>query len=182
MTNSYMVDYDYTATANGETTSGDMVMYMKNPKFRTDITTTVDGTAMTSRIIYADSKIYSCTDAAGSWSCFESEASATATSANTSEVEDNPDDYAITADGTMVVAGQTASCFRIVANDNSFTSRYCYTASGVPVYIKSEADGYVSELTATSYSETVAESDFDLPAEPGSYPGMPSGYDYSGYT
>ena len=177
MVPAYKVEYDMTAIAAGTATSSKLSMYFKSPKYRTDSTITAAGTTIESRAIFTGSKIYSCSKVEGIWSCLETTVSASANAAaSTQSIQNNPADYAITADGTMVVAGETASCYKVVANDSSYTTRYCYTSSGFPVYIKTEASGYVSELTATSFSQTVVDADFEVPAEPTTmptYPGIP---------
>lgn len=167
----FKVNYDYSATVNGQTTTGTMAMYFKAPSMRTDITMQANGNLVTTQAFFKDGKMYTCTNAVGSFMCLESTAtiSASASGNFVGEVESNQANYNITADGSMSIAQTTATCFKAIGKEQEATTRFCYTADGVPVYTKSEFEGSVTELKATSYSTTVTESDFTLPAQPGSY-------------
>ncbi len=138
---------------------------MGGEKLRTDFV--VSGTETRTYIL--DKDFYTCTND-GAWTCFKFEMQESASDMSYqlgSEVESNPNKYTITADGTMEVAGVTASCYRIVSDEG--TTRYCVSAEGVPLYIQTNSgtgeEGTMIEMKATTYSTQVSEADFALPAE-----------------
>jgi hypothetical protein len=77
-------------------------------------------------------------------------------------IEENPDDFKIYADGTKTIAGTVAKCFRITASQGDV--RECFSKEGVPLYMTSKSSGYEFTMEATSYKTSVSNSDFTPPA------------------
>lgn len=154
----------YVITGSEMPNALEMTQYMKGAgKFRTD--SVFEG--MESRSYVIGNDVYSCTKQEGSWTCFKF--SGTMSGADSYElekgIEEDPGKYTVTADGTKQVAGVTAVCYKVVAEDT--TTRYCVYDS-VPLYVMSTSTSngkqYTSEMTATSYSKSVSDADFVLPA------------------
>ncbi len=162
----WKVTYQLSGTGMQGTT--EMSQYVKGTeKFRTD----VSAAGMETRTYVMDNKAYLCTKT-GEWSCLKftvpKNDSSQASYELESELETDASKYNVTADGTMQVAGVTAACFKVVSADAS--TRYCVSAEGVPLYVKSsaqsEGQAVEYEMKAKSYSASVSDSDFALPAEP----------------
>ena len=114
----------------------------------------------------------------GAWTCFKFSMAGQDSSAGAKEeVESNPQKYNIVADGTMQVAGVIANCFKL-GDVQGFAIRYCYSAEGVPLYYKTtgtaEGKSFEYEMKAKSYSTSVPDSEFELPASPQELPTIPS--------
>lgn len=180
----YMVTYDAKTQAQGQNFNSEMSMYLKGvDKIRTD----VEAQGVETRTIIDGNKIYACNKATGSWMCFETEYETSSSEEMQSDIESNPESYSVTELPDRVIAGANTKCFRVTVEEGNVD--YCFSAEGVPLYIKTtgETEGvsFMNEMTATKYSTTVADSAFDLPAEPGNLNDMlggnlPSGFQMPG--
>ena len=163
----------YSITGTNMQTALQISQYVKGTdKIRNDMA--VQG--MESRTYILGNDAYTCTSQQGSWTCYKYTGAMQAYgSADISKgLEADSSKYTVTADGTMQVAGTTATCYQVVSSDG--TSRYCVSAEGVPLYVKSTSkDNTVMEMTATSYSASVSDADFTLPATPTELPTVPNG-------
>ncbi len=193
----FMVEYSLTSSVNGVTESGTMSQYFGGVnRMRTD--STFEG--VESRIYIVNEEFVSCFMYEGDWQCSklpeaeESEKTDVETG-DLSEYAENNAEYTVSRDGTKQVAGVTADCFKVTEEQG--LSRYCIYDS-IPLYVKTEYDGGMSELTATKYKKGVSNSDFTYPATPtegfggydmgggaaGTLPEgfeMPEGYDAEAY-
>lgn len=175
----YMVSYDMTSIYEGEKTTTAMAMYIKGENVRTD--TSYEETE--ARFYNVDKKSTSCTKQEGEWMCIEfgiEEDNEDNTVADV-DFEDEyyeSDSIVIKKDGTMSVAGTTATCYKIEnIADIEYSYRICYSKEGVPLYMEMKQDGMESKFVASAYSSKVKDSDFDLPAAPIDYGSMiPEGY------
>ncbi|VVC01595.1 Uncharacterised protein [uncultured archaeon] len=161
----YKAAYDVSSEAMGQQTSMQILQYVKGEsKMRSD----TEYAGIQSRTYFVDSIVYVCTNTGTAWTCMKSTAQEepSTTQAN-SEIASNLTDYQVVADGTMQVAGVTATCYKITGKDISYY-RYCASPEGVPLYMKMEASAQgqpvTTEMKATSYSTSVPDSDFVLPA------------------
>ena len=184
----YQANYDLTAVADGKSVQSSLVQYVKvasasSYKYRMD--TSYEG--IESRTFALDKTYTTCTQYSGKWTCFtpQSGSEPTTPQAQASEAS------SVTTDGTMSVAGVTADCYR--ASTSQGAARYCLYQN-IPLYIKTmdKSGTLVSEMKATSYKTTVADSVFTLPAKPSSDPSaayggtfpagqVPDGYDLPNY-
>lgn len=167
----WKVSYDVTSTAPGQggvpqTSTFQMTQFSAPPtKLRMD---SAMG-AVESRTYFVDNVYSSCTKSGADWTCYQLQTQPDADSSAKFEddVKSKPEDYTITADGTMQIAGVTATCYKIYDLQN-FETRYCFSAERVPLYVKTAgtANGVSTstEMKATSYSTSVSDSDFVLPA------------------
>lgn len=171
----YTVTYMSNTNANGQATTIEMTMYndLKNMRMRTDVETS----GVQARTYLLDGTLTACTLQSGSWLCFESGQSTDVVYQNNQDIQENLDNYQVTSLPPRTVAGTLTECFRVVKSGEG-TVDYCLKGT-VPLYVKVEAqaDGntVVSELTATSFKESVSNSDFELPAQAGAMPGFPTG-------
>jgi hypothetical protein len=150
MANQIVYKADYDVVAQGQTSQ--MTQYFKGGNMRMDIT--AQGFEMRSYLL--EDRFYACNMATGSWMCQE-----IAYQKDVSQdVQENIQNYEVTELPSRVIAGTTADCYLVKAEQGDV--EYCY-AEYVPLYIKTSA----SEMTATSYSKSVSSSDLELPAEPG---------------
>lgn len=160
----WKVAYDLKSTYVGKTTNMQMTEYMKTEK-KIRMDSAFDGIE-TQTFMVTD--VYTtCSKQDGSWSCFKLDAKKTDgvdVQATEQKMEDNPNDYEITSDGTMQIAGVTATCFKIVSKQDKYTNRYCFK-DAVPLYVYVQTEDGTSEMKATSYSTKVSDSDFVPPAK-----------------
>jgi hypothetical protein len=165
---------DYAIKVDSEETGmmvSDATHYVKGEKMRMD--STYEG--MSTRTYYLPEGLYSCTEVGGSFMCYSFPKQENAASAALDDIRANPKTYSPVADGTRSIAGATASCYRI-DDANGYQVRYCFSPEGVPLYIKTSGTSggkeMETETEAKSYSTSVADSVFVLPAEPQSL-GLP---------
>ncbi len=157
-------EISYTITTAG--VSIDTIQYVKNDKIRAD--TTAQG--QESRTYLLPTGQYTCTMATGSWMCIDfTEQAGEAMNAGYDDAKANPDKYKskVTAAGTKTVLGQTTTCFNIKDTDYDYT--YCLNAKGAPLHMEGTSGGNPFTYIATAYKESVADSVFTLPAEPGDF-------------
>ncbi len=156
---SFQVVYDVATTSGGKSMRTMMGQFIKGKQLRTDIT----AEGVETRMYFSEGKINTCMNQ-GSWSCFSMvEQQGKAYDESVKDIESNPEQYDIQKLPNRALAGTTATCFRIKSEG---TVDYCLSPEGVPLYMKSEGEGYTSEMTAKSYSLSVPGSAFELPAEP----------------
>ncbi len=168
---SWKVAYTITTTTGGQTVTSAMTQYVKGAdQLRMDFS--MQGTETRT---YMAGKVYtSCTDNGG-WTCFKVDApnqtGAAGTQANEQQMQSDISAYDVVADGTKTVAGVTATCYRITTKaQQGFTYRYCFSKEGVPLYLHFQTGGATTEMTATSYSMSVSNSDFTPPATASAMP------------
>lgn len=148
--------------------TSEISQYVKGmQKFRSDVT----AAGMETRTYVVDSNAYLCSKLGASWSCMKFAIPQNDSSQSSYQLENqlqtDSSKYTVTADGTMQVAGTTATCFKVVSTEGN--TRYCVSAEGVPLYVlsnaQSEGKAVEFEMKAKSYSTAVSDSDFVLPAE-----------------
>lgn len=158
----YMVTYSATSSFDGQTQTMEMTQYLKGEQLRSDVA--VEG--METRTIVTDN-VYVCMNQ-GSWLCYQSEYDSDLETELQEQLREDSEDAL--ADMNVIklpgktVAGTVTDCFRITNEMGEVD--YCLSAEGVPLYIRSSAEGTSTELTATEYSTTVAGNAFTLPADP----------------
>lgn len=152
----WKIDYVIKLDAADQETTTNVTHYLKDNKIRVDI----HDQGMTRQYILEDVTAI-CQNTQGRWQCQTQEAPDYDFNATARMLKENPQDYSITSEGERTVAGEETSCFRVVNNQS--VSHYCLTEDGAPLYVKSEADDFSTELVATSYSTDVSDEDFILP-------------------
>lgn len=158
----YMVEYDFTA----EGYSGTMTMYMLDGMMRMD--SKAEG--VESRVYMAD-VVTTCTNSDG-WTCFQlgdPEESYAPTEQVDVEASMDDTDFAIVDVSSRTIADAEARCFTI-QDEGEYT--ICYADSGAMLAMEYNVEGEFMSYEATSYSDSVSESAFDLPAEPQSMEDM----------
>lgn len=158
----YMVEYDFTADGY----SGTLTMYMLDGKMRMDS----QAEGVESRIYMAD-VITTCTNSDG-WTCFQlGEPEESYAPTEQVDVEASMDDtgFVIVDVSSRTIAGAEARCFTI-QDEGEYT--ICYADSGAMLAMEYNVEGEFMSYEATSYSNSVSESAFDLPAEPQSMEDM----------
>jgi hypothetical protein len=164
----YQAKYTVNTVSSGASGTSTYAHYQKAGKIRMD----TDFAGLTGSSYMLAGKFYTCSETAGSWACYDfSEFDGVDKAVG--EVEANPEKYTAVADVSRTIAGVNANCYRI-DNVQGFTVRYCFSPEGVPLYTKAEGmkDGQemVTETSAESYSASVADSVFTLPATPQAFP------------
>lgn len=173
---SWTVTYEMSSNAPGaEMMEGlEMTQYIDGTdRFRTD--TAMDG--MESRSYFVEGVVTVCTRQ-DEWMCFESDLSDEIATQADVETAVEAGDYTVRATEGRVIAGARTSCFVIDTGDAE--AEYCFSDEGVPLSMVITAEDMTMELIATEYSVGVSADAWDLPAEPGSFPGM-GGFDPSAY-
>ncbi len=151
----YKVSYDVTAAG----TASKMTQYISGNKIRID--TLTQGFEIRSYLF--DKEFNSCNKITGDWICQKIDYKQSDSDKTQTDAKANVEKYDVQSTGTKVVAGVTTSCYRITVTDGIVD--YCYSPDYVPLYVKTTAGKASSELTATSYSLSVSEADFALPAQ-----------------
>ncbi len=168
---SWKVAYTITTTTNGQTVTSAMTQYVKgSDRIRMDLATQGVETRT-----YLTDKVYTSCMNQGSWTCFKIDApnqtGAADTQATEQQMQDDIAAYNVVADGTKSVAGVTATCYKITEKaQQGFLYRYCFSKEGVPLYLYILTGGATTEMTATSYTTSVSDSDFTPPAAASAMP------------
>ncbi len=159
----YKVNYEI---ASEETSQ--MTMYLKgmgeNQKLR--VQSTVNENEINAYML--GKSMYVCTKSEGMHSCFkmmktkDNDPSSAVNLGFTKEDLSLPS-MKITPDGTYEVSGMIAPCFKI-QKDEEPIQRVCMTMDGAMVYYESTIDDKTTVVRALSYTKTVPDSDFELPA------------------
>jgi hypothetical protein len=180
-TATYKVSYKITATGPGApAASSGMAMYFKPPKTRLDITGD-DGQGQSGAlsIYYLENGSFTCTVSGSDKFCFQVSADAAAAQAAGFELQQDLAAEAGSLNAAFKenrsIAGQSALCYVVKGTASlGFTEgTFCYTSSGVPLLSTWSAAGATWTMEATSFSASVPDSDFVLPAPPGKMPGAP---------
>lgn len=163
----YKVTYDVKSD-----TAKDSIMkqYIKGEDMRNDITTE----EVEVRTYILNKAVYMCNQDSGSWSCMKFD---TLTDEEEEFKEgdfmENPDKYDINYLGTRKIIGKSVSCYEISHKNEAMELQHehCYTSKGIPLYFKmimkhtEMGTESFSEMTATSFSDSVSRADLTLPAE-----------------
>lgn len=175
---SYKVTYRVSSTSTGQTLTGEQTWYVKPPRMRMDITIAGLGPAGASSLFVLEDGSYLCTS--GNTMCmrFPHEASQqqNPAAAVQSQLQLHSDQVKATRQASRVIAGREAECYAVTTDMASglFAEAVtCYDAQGVPLFLDSKGADMQVTLEATSYSTSVADADFELPAEPVDFPTSP---------
>ena len=140
--------------------SGTMTQYFKDEAHMRVDSNILD---IESQTFIVEGAITSCTNL-GSWNCIDLAEFDVPTVSAQNDIEENMDAYAIVGVASRTIAGVSATCFSIAGEE--FAYEMCFSPEGVPVYVESPTLQGDVAFTATSYSLSVTDSVFDLPAEP----------------
>lgn len=166
----YTVTYDVTVAGQKMT----QTHYFSGERFRMDIAGTMGGQLFESRMYRIASGSYMCTKTEGRWTCLRL---STGEKGQTSGFD--VDDIASkvegaanipTYEGTRVIAGVTAQCFKTTIDGTS--SRYCVHPNfNIPLLVESSSltetqEGYFRMIAKSFSTGAPPESVFQLPAEP----------------
>jgi len=169
----YTVVYDITLSAEGEMNRMTQTNYLSVEKFRFDMADTVEGEATEMRFYNIPRGTYICTKIQGAWNCIGGKTQEDVEYGfdigdMTSEIQED-----ITKpiyDGTQVIAGVTAQCFKVTISEGE--TRYCVHSNyNIPLLMESTGiamgqEGYF-KMIATSFTlGAPSDSVFELPAEP----------------
>ncbi|MDR9401879.1 MAG: hypothetical protein RI580_00420 [Halothece sp. Uz-M2-17] len=155
--------------------------WLKGEKFRID--TQVQGTM--ARLYRIGEEITNCIAQGSNWTCLrmpsldQMKAPGIQGMDNLEDIQDNPQNYRnqITKVGTRMVAGETTTCFKVNELENNGSWLSCYSNNhGIPLYMEGQHSEGTWKMTATDFQLSVQNSDFSLPAQPQSIPGMPNGF------
>lgn len=152
----YMVEYDFSAGEQNQ----QMAMYKKADMQRID--------AQNTRI-YMNGDYITCMNQ-GEWMCYRIAKDEYAmpqganTASQTESFEDSPEDYDFAFAGRRMIAGENTFCYRITGADTDVLA--CYTRDGIPMHTEMQAPEGEMVMTATSFSRSVSDSEFEPPAEP----------------
>ncbi|MDT5280072.1 MAG: hypothetical protein QOJ20_1267 [Mycobacterium sp.] len=163
----YKVSYKWSITAGGQTQTSEQTWFYKAPNSRFDFSA---GPGATFSVFSLADGTYVCTNAGGQGFCQKSPAG-TALQSNPAadfglQLQSNPDQFNSSFTGTKSIAGQQAQCYAVkgVASSTFGDVNSCYSSTGVPLLTTMSAQGSTFAMEATSFSATVADSDFTLPA------------------
>lgn len=155
----YKADYIVTTSGEGESTETlTMTMYVSGKKSRADMN--VEGIEARSYLL--TDGMYACSKYEGTWMCYSMGPVETS---NEEELEANKAKYTPVPMPSKTIAGVTAYCYQL-DDVEGYVMDYCFSKEGAILWSKTSGEGYVVEMTATSYSTSVTDADFVLPAEP----------------
>jgi hypothetical protein len=136
-----------------------MTQYNKGGDFRTDIE--FPG-MQTVRTYTVSGKISYCVLSKTIWACTDVTGQQEDTLHDFRQVfQKDPSKYAITANGSMAVAGTKAACYNI--EGTGMTARYCISPDGAPLYFETHEPDAEMVRQAENYAISVADTDFALP-------------------
>lgn len=169
---------DYTITAQGQAAT--MSQYVDTNAMRIRVDTEAQG--IKTRVIIDGEDVYSCMNM-GSWSCFEAsndDAEMIDTTSADARGEFMIDSsIPVTRVADRMVAGTNTQCYVFDAGDGE--SEQCFSPEGFPLYIETITEGQATVLQATSYSLSIPNNAFELPAQPGSVNDFGGGFDASAW-
>ncbi|HEX9437829.1 MAG TPA: hypothetical protein VGA16_11815 [Candidatus Limnocylindria bacterium] len=167
---SYKVTYKWAITAGGQTVDSQQTWYYKPPKARFDYS--IGGIAAQSGASFSlfvlEDGTYLCTRLGAAASC-QKTPQESAVQQNPAadfdlQVLGRPDQVNATFQGSKTIAGQQAQCYNVKGLTGSFGDvTGCYSTTGVPLSMQMTSQGSTLSMEATSFSTTVADSDFQLP-------------------
>jgi hypothetical protein len=168
-TSEYKVTYKLSAAGAGEQS-----WYFKPPKARYDFSTTAGGQSSVVSIYALPDGTYMCFGGTGvAAQCIGMSGLDTALQQNPAalfqqSMFQHPEQFNAVLVETRQIAGQQAQCFDVkstVAIATLGDGRFCYSPQGIMLLQRFGAGGATLDMEATSFSTTVPESDFTLPAK-----------------
>ncbi len=158
----YKVSHTTKLTGTGEQK---MTQYIKGENMRVDM---IIEDIETRTYILGTSSMYTCSKPEGEWSCigFDTPQESSTSDQALTDFTEETDLYEIKYLSTRNIAGTSAKCFSMKNTAENVAIEYCISPEGVPLYTKTTMNEITMEMTATSYSTSVSDSDFTLPAEP----------------
>ena len=172
---SYAIDYSLKVSGPQSVEGGVSVAAknFKDNRFMNIATTTriqLPGQELLSAMYFIDNKGYTCSKQAA-WECVELPLPqvTAAHSAPGSQEEFEKNIEKAKQIGQRTIAGEQTKCYESIFEPvagTTINTEYCYTSDGIPLLIKTIAGEVISEMTATSFSRSVSDDAFNLPAEP----------------
>jgi hypothetical protein len=163
---SYKVTYKWTVTAGGQTQTSEQTWYYKAPKARFDFSA---GPGAVFSVYTLPDGTYMCTGAGGQMVCQKGPAGS-GLDANPAasfglQLQDHPEQFNSSFQGTRSIAGQTAQCYGVksLAGTAFGDVTSCYSSSGVPLLTQIKSQGTDLTMEASSFSTTGSDADFVLP-------------------
>ena len=170
----------YSVKQSNEATT--ILQYVKGANMRTDLLGRKAADAQThypdAGIYQLGSSAYFCVNSAP-WSCMRMKNNYFTMDNRTprdllynpvNALEAKPARYSVALSGTMQAAGTTASCYALASLTGQGSVRYCVSPQGVPLYMDYAPGAFSTyktplELSATVFSATATDGDFELPAQ-----------------
>jgi hypothetical protein len=168
-TGEYKVTYKLSAAGAGEQS-----WYFKPPKARYDFSTTAGGQSSVVSIYALPDGTYMCFGGTGvAAQCIGMSGLDTALQQNPAalfqqSMFQHPEQFNAVLVETRQIAGQQAQCFDVKSTVVVATlgdGRFCYSPQGIMLLQRFGAAGATLDMEATSFSTTVPDSDFTLPAK-----------------
>jgi hypothetical protein len=176
----YTVAYDTTMSGAGqEEYKAQMAYYIKGEdKMRVDTLADMPG-AGESRFYMIDGSFIMCNKQGGEWSCIKMPQQKDVSQDPKKQAEDIQKDIDLSDISQLpdrVIAGVSAKCYKMIltitseeaknAGMSSWENIYCVSPEGVLLYADSNNENMHVIQEATSYKNSVADSDFVPPATP----------------
>jgi hypothetical protein len=154
----FRIEYDLKTTLEGQTTNSKTIEHVKgDEKVRSDL---INGATET-RTYFVDDALTTCSHTGSEWECARYDVSGEE-GLNT-DVAAQLEQFDVQRDGIMEVAGVSTNCYKVYSSAEESTVRYCFTSDALPLYVLTQTPEFTSEMTATTYSTTVADAEFELP-------------------
>jgi hypothetical protein len=154
----FRIEYELKTTLEGQTTSSKTIEHVKGEeKIRSDL---INGATET-RTYFVDDALTTCSHSGSEWECARYDVSGEE-GINTN-VAAQLQQFDVQRDGSMEIAGVNTSCYKVYSSAEESAVRYCFTTDALPLYVLTQTPEFTSEMTATTYSTTVADAEFELP-------------------
>ena len=163
----YKATYKWTITTGGQTQTSEQTWYYKAPNSRFDFSA---GPGATFSVYSLAAGTYFCTNAGGTAFCQKSSDQSTLSQNPAADfalqLQGDPSKFNASFTGTQSIAGQQAQCYTVksLAGTGYGDVSTCYSSAGVPLKTTIAAQGSTFVMEATTFSTTVTDADFTLPA------------------
>lgn len=149
---------------------GETTIYSQIGKTRMDATYM----GVDSRTYVIDEGVYTCMNAGEDWTCLSmgKNTGSIETISQEEMIRNYEEQGYFTQTNPRTIINTNVSCYKLESkNENNILDyEFCISNEGIPLYMKTHSNSttgsFISEVTAISYSTTVPENSFELPAEP----------------
>lgn len=154
---------------------GDQTWYFKPPRARLDFVSLYGGPGARASEFDLPEGTFLCSDQAGQMQCMavpSTPLDQNMVVAAQRDLLSDPAKYNATFTEVKKIAGQDGLCYEVTPKASSmFTSgTFCLTKDGISLLTRASTYGVTYSMEATSFSSTVSDSDFILPAKPQTHP------------
>jgi hypothetical protein len=170
----FKITYHISATGSQpgqDAAIGDQTWYFKPPRARLDFVSLYGGPGAWASVFDLPEGTFLCSDQAGQTQCMaglSTPLDQNMVAVARRDLLSDPARYDATFKETKKIAGQDGLCYEVTPKASSMftTGNFCFTKDGISLLTSATMYGVTYSMEATSFSTTVPDSDFTLPAKP----------------